>query len=676
MSHPTPRSGFRADLQGLRAVAVLLVLIYHLSPGRLPGGFLGIDVFFVLSGFLITRMLAGERATTGGITFGRFIARRSRRLLPAAGVVLVTTLTVALVALSPTRWAETAWHVAFSALQLENWALVAERTDYLNPETGPVLTQHFWTLSVEWQIYLLWAALFALAAVARRARRLAAFATVAVIVLTLVSFAFSVWFTAAEPAAGYLVTPSRIWEFGAGAIVALIAWRPRSRAAREAVGWLSIAAIVGIAIAPPATAYPGWAASIPVLATAALLLTGDPDRPTGLERVLSLRPLVVVGDLSYTIYLWHWPVLLVFLELAGLTSPGLLGAALVTAITFALAALTSRFVERPVWRARVTRRTVLPVLAAAIVPILIAGGLTVYFAAARQRLAEAAGDAAHPGALALDPAYAGAIPDAALVPDLAVAYDDQGPIGPDDHCMRASEVPIICELGDRAGTRTVVVVGDSHAWQWVAAFDELARRSGWRLETLTRPSCPLGVTDVAVPGGRIDETCPLWRAAVMEHLLAERPDLVVTAGLTPYGYAFAEYEVLPADRLADGYVAVWDELRDSGIEVIAIRDGPYFPDDMLECVASGTPDCGGARADVLDPHADPLVIAADRSGVPLLDLTDAICGARRCDAVIGNVVVYRDHHHFTATYTLTMLDALTDRLREAGITGLSAGDDR
>lgn len=668
MTEPPVRSGFRADLQGLRTVAVVLVVVYHLSPGRLPGGFVGVDVFFVLSGFLITRMLAGELDATGTIRFGRFLQGRMRRLLPAAGVVLAASLIATVLLLPATRWLDTARHVLASALQVENWALALERTDYLNPETGPVITQHFWSLSIEWQVYALWIGLFALALLARRGGR-NRFSLIAIVLVTALSFAASVVAGALDPAAGYFLTPTRIWEFGAGAIVASVAWRPTSRAGREVAGWAGLSAIVVIALVIPPVPFPGWIAAVPVLATAAILLAGDPVRPTSLERVLGLRPMVLGGDLSYAIYLWHWPVLIVLLGVAGIDSPGILGSLLVVGVTVALAALTTRFAERPIRRGVVTRRVVIGLIAAGTAPILLAGLVFGSVSQSRRQLTEGVPDPQHPGALALDPDLAGFVEPAPLLPDPSVAFDDLGPIGPDNHCMLSRDVPIVCEFGDPDADRTLVVVGDSHAWQWVAAFDEFGRRAGWRVESLVRPSCPFAETGVDVPGVGDDGTCGMWRAAVMTRLVETRPDLVVTAGLTPFGYEYSDYHVDTPAGFARGYIAAWNRLAQVGIEVVAIRDGPYFNGDMLECVAEHRGDeqaCWAPRAEVL-AHEDPLIEASTRAGVPLLDLSDGICGPVRCDAVVGNVVVYRDRQHLTATYTLTMLPLLTSALREAGV---------
>jgi peptidoglycan/LPS O-acetylase OafA/YrhL len=667
MTEPPGRRGYRADLQGLRTVAVLLVVVYHLSPGRLPGGFVGVDVFFVLSGFLITRMLAGELDATGTIRFGRFLQGRMRRLFPAAAVVLAASLIATVVVLPSTRWLDTAWHVLASALQVENWALALETTDYLHPQTGPVITQHFWSLSVEWQVYAIWIGLFALALLARRRGR-PRFALVAMVLVTALSFATSIVMGALDPAAGYFLTPTRVWEFGAGAIVASVARRLASRVGREVAGWAGLSAILVIAVVIPPVPFPGWIAAIPVLATAAILFVGDPVRPTSLERVLGLRPMVLGGDLSYAIYLWHWPVLLVFLAVAGLGSPGVLGSLLVVGLTVALAALTTRFAEQPIRHGVVNRRVVLGLIAAGTAPLLLAGLMFAYVAQARQQLTEGGVDARHPGALALDPGLAGFVDPAPLLPDPSVAFDDLGPIGPDNHCMLSRDVPIVCEFGDPDADRTLVVAGDSHGWQWMALFDEFGQRAGWRVESLVRPSCPFAETGVDVPGVGDDGTCGAWRTAVMARLLETPPDLVVTAGLTPFGYEFSDYHVDSPAEFADAYVAAWDRLAQAGIDVVALRDGPYFNGDMLECVAEHRGDeqaCWAPRVEAF--HEDPLVEASSRAGVPLLDLSDGICGPVRCDAVVGNIVVYRDRQHLTATYTLTMLPLLSSGLREAGV---------
>ncbi|MCR6689490.1 acyltransferase [Cellulomonas sp.] len=314
-----PARGFRRDVQGLRAVAVALVLAFHAGL-PVPGGFVGVDVFFVVSGFLITGLIADEVARTGRLRLGRFYARRARRLLPAAALALTAVVVATLVWLPVTRWREIAGDVVATALYVVNWRLADRSVDYLAEGAAASPVQHFWSLAVEEQFYVIWPLLVvALVALARmRGRRVTRRAlVVGVAVVAWASVLWSVTLTDLDPARAYFVTTTRVWELAAGALLALLAHRVVRAPAGllRAGGWAGLALLLLAAVLlDGGTPFPGTAALLPVGGTVLVLAAGLAG--PGL-RPLTAGVLQPVGAASYSLYLWHWPAVVVATSLAG-----------------------------------------------------------------------------------------------------------------------------------------------------------------------------------------------------------------------------------------------------------------------------------------------------------------------------------------------------------------------
>ncbi|MFI2620602.1 acyltransferase family protein [Streptomyces sp. NPDC018584] len=362
---------FRPDIQALRALAVGLVVFHHLWPTVLTGGFVGVDAFFVISGYLITAQLTHEINGTGRIRIADFYARRIRRLLPAALSVLAC-IVVAVYALVPRdRWSDYAHQVLASALYGQNWLLGAEPVD----PTRITAMAHYWSLSVEEQFYLLWP-LFLLLLLRLRAPRARLFGVAG---LGLVSLAWCVHLTEADPAAAFFVTPVRVWEFAIGAVLALVGTRlVLPRAVAGAASLLGFTALVGSALHfTGLTPYPGTAALVPTVGTALVIAAGTGAQRQWHTALTSSRPVQLLGDISYSLYLWHWPLLiLVPLAVSGgiLDLPVRLGI-LVSALLLAYA--SKRVIEDPVraWPplADSTRMTFIA-MAAGLAAICLAAG--------------------------------------------------------------------------------------------------------------------------------------------------------------------------------------------------------------------------------------------------------------------------------------------------------------
>jgi peptidoglycan/LPS O-acetylase OafA/YrhL len=701
----TPRStgtssvgdSYRSEIQGLRALAVLLVVLFHLWPRRLPGGYVGVDVFFVISGFLITSHMVREVDRTGTLRVGRFWARRIRRLLPASLLVLVLSTFLVLAVVPATLWHQTARQVAASALYVQNWALALDSVDYMAADNVPTVAQHYWSLSVEEQFYLVWPLLVvALVAVGVRRhsgrpspvqhrRQLAA----GIFVLAVASLIWSMVSTAHDQAFAYLSTFTRAWEFAAGALASLLIVRRVPRAlARAALGWAGVVLIVAAAVLfDEESLFPGSIALLPVLGTVAVITAG---RGSGLAAPgtwLSIRPARFLGDISYSVYLVHWPLIVVASYVLGdsIRWPQKL---LILALTILLAWGSKRFVEDPM--------RVRPLLAAApwrAFAFGVAGMLVVVAAGVgvnaqlerREAEAQAIADGfteqvdACTGPGALDAAnncpHVVGTGELFVPPEVVVQQNTDPPYPQCQQGLAASEVTQ-CELGETDNPiRTVALVGDSHAAQWFTAFDQLGRENGWRVVTMAKASCPLSHAVRVLASESTDTealSCQTWVDKVQVTLQGDPKitDVFVTAYSTAYEWKPRSGRPL-ADPGPDGFAAVWSELARSGKRVVVLAAVPRTTGENIPtCVASHPDDrlaCSVPRTVALP--GDVMVQAVERLGDPhvrLIDLTDRYCDRHRCYPVVGGVLVYRDYSHLSAEYSMLLVPTLLDRYDALG----------
>lgn len=679
----------RTDIQALRALAVSLVLVYHLFPGSLTGGYIGVDVFFVISGFLITSHLLAS-PPRGGRDLLTFWGRRIRRLLPASLLVLAVTLVATRLLAPPTMWGETARQVTAAAEYRVNWLLASDAVDYLAAENAPSPVQHFWSLSVEEQFYLGWPVLvLVLGVLANRfGRRRVVFLTgLAVVCLT--SLAWSVHQTTTNPAAAYFVTPTRIWELGAGGLLA--AWGARRGAGRAGASGRTVLAWTGLAmIAASAllfdgsTAFPGWRALLPVLGVVAVIAAYAESGTGSPGPLLATRPVQWLGDVSYSVYLWHWP--LIALVPFVLETSGPADELVVAALTLVLAALTKTWVEDPFRTAAWSRRLGATYLAGAVGMALVVGLAALQSAEVdrdraddRAELARAERDAGPCfGAAALarpeactestgDP-----VPSPALAPrDKSAAYkklDDGG------NCF--AFVPSFptrtCRFGPSDAEVRIALVGNSHAGQWLPALQEVAGPRGWEVTTYLASQCAMSDVAQQFDTAAHGDACRRWVRRTADRVVADRPDVVVLTNRISVAAEDHSYDSSD-DAYRAGYRRVLRRLSAAGLPVLVLHDTPTPGDagvaSVPDCVAEHLDDpsaCSGARSAWVprDPAHD-LARSADLPGVSAVDLTDRICRPERCDAVVGGVLVYFDASHLTATYARTLAPYLAPSVEAA-----------
>ncbi len=691
----------RLDIQALRAAAVAMVVVYHLTPSLLPGGFVGVDVFFVISGFLITTLLI-ERPPTNGPRASvhwllEFWARRIRRLLPASLLVLAVTLAATWLVLPQTQWQATAEQARAAAVYVVNWALIRDAVDYLAAEQAPTTIQHFWSLAVEEQFYVGWPILIlALTVLSRGGRRRIASA-VGIGAAVVASFTYSVHLTGTNPAVAYFSTGTRVWELGAGGLLAVAApvlagrLGPPVRLLLASLGWIAIVA-TGVSYSD-ATPFPGWQAALPVAGT---LLVIAASRELRWQRLL---PVHWLGDVSYSVYLWHWPLILLtpaaLATVAGSPGRGALDNTVIVVATLVLSGLSKVYVEDRFRHARKAsgapaRRSLRTTYAAAAigmaVVVALASGLVGLVqhqqAIYRTELAQALRtDDPCLGAGAMNPALDCPPPTGPLVPspalaakDLPAAYDKQA--DGEDCLSRASDYPIVtCRFGETGAEFEVALVGNSHAAHWVPTLDTIAKDRHWQVTTYLAASCSGTYNLTAMATMPIARRCVGWGTDVVARLRSDPPDLIVFAthmGRSAWGMNGIERS-LPT--FETGFRRMFVDLARAERPIVVIRDTPqavgHGVDSIPDCIAEnrGNPEpCNGRRSawEIADPAADVARgLRTQDMDITVADLNDLLCDKTTCFAAIGGVIAYFDGHHISATFARTLAPYLDRVLTSA-----------
>ena len=664
---------FRADIQAMRALAVGLVLLNHLWPLRLPGGYVGVDVFFVISGFLITSHLVREIEATGRVRLSAFYARRARRLFPAAFLVLGASMLLALLFLPYPRWLATAQEILASVFYGENWLLAARSVDYSAMTESASAVQHYWSLSVEEQFYLLWPLTLVLFAVlARRGRRpLRRVLLAAVLGVAVLSLMYSIYVTANSPAQAYFVTPARVWEFGVGAAVAVAAVRLRSLVLRNTLAIAGFGLILASALTfDGGTPFPGWTALAPVLGSALVIIAGTGSRLAH-EVLTALPPVQFVGRISYSLYLWHWPLIVAAPYVFGVvpTAPYKL---LVLAVSLLLAWLTKLWIE-DAWiksRGRHTRRQMgfraplAGMAAVSVAAVLLGVGGNLKEERALE-LAAAGADGPCYGVAALENRECSdpfSIP--VVLPHMGKDNEywttPKECAGSEDKLLEGGS-PSICDFsGGNPEAETAWLVGDSHAQQWQQAVAELGRERGWVLKISYHGGCPMVDARVvsfsgdAVSADTADQ-CSNWVQTATDAIVEDRPERVfistfVAAEQIDDGTGNPQNE-----QYVQGFGSLWQRWTEAGTTVIPIVDAPLNEavrsPDCIALSAQEPMKCAVPREAALAD--DPFSEAAKRMGsekVTPVDMTDSFCDRENCYAAVGGVAVYYDPNHLNGFY--------------------------
>ena len=715
------KDGFRPDIEGLRGIAVSLVVLFHAgllskSATQISGGFIGVDLFFVVSGFLITGLLIRERERNGKISLSRFYARRVRRILPAAVVVLLVTLVAANSLITLVDRPSVMQDGASAALSIANIRF-AMTTDYFNPVNySPFL--HFWSLGVEEQFYLVWPALMAI--VAWKAPRLGA--AVALTIVVVVSFVASLMITDSSASTAFYMLPTRAWQLGAGGLVAVAAGSmdrlPRAIRATAGqllafAGWGALAALItaAFAIDSVATPYPGMAAIVPTIAGVLLIVSGQ--ERTGPGLLLRLAPVRFLGKISYSLYLWHWPILILGgIWLVGpldtMSTPQALGLA---ALAVPVSAASWLLIEEPFRRGRVPLprpSRVVGVGLAAMLAVAVAGS-GLYFGA--ESALGAIGGVSNPTPtaeiatpsptatpLATVPASLPPNETPTPVPGMTPAITPTpSPPPPTSYAITSAIRPALgkaaqdyeqpwhdgclgfqpvttpnqsskCVYGNPSGTYTVAFVGDSHASALFPGVNAMAKGHGWKLIPYLKIDCPfLDLNDLMYFGPPTVPypQCMTWNSVVLSKLQKSPPDLIIISmSRWIFTTNTAEETVTTESNALTGMINKFPKSS----KVVIIQDPPLpTAQSVPECLSSNLNDyrrCEYTRrvgfGSAMGTREQNVAAA---TGAGLIILTDQICpGTGNCPVVINNTIVWRDQHHLTATFAVTLAPAIDEQL--------------
>jgi peptidoglycan/LPS O-acetylase OafA/YrhL len=683
---------YRYDLDGLRGIAIALVAVFHIWFGRVSGG---VDVFLALSGFFFGgKILRAALSPDLSLSPVAEVFRLVRRLLPALVVVLAGCGLLTILVQPETRWETFADQSLASLGYYQNWELANSASDYLRAGEAVTPLQHIWSMSVQGQFYIAFLVLVAGCAYAWRGRRAAHLRTVFLVLLsalTVASFVYAIVAHRDDQAIAYYDSFARAWELllGAlvGALVPYVRWPTWLRTAAATAG---LAAIVSCgALIDGVKEFPGPWALVPVGATVLMILAGAnlgagaDDRMPLPNRVLATGPLVALGAMAYSLYLWHWPLLIFWLSYSGHKRAGFVEGAVLLVVSGVLAYLTTRLVEDPLryrapaaaapvdsvptvpWWLRLRR----PTMALGSMVVLLGVTLTATSFTWRQHVTvlRAAGKELsvlnpqdYPGARALtEHARVPALP---MRPSVLEIKEDL-PVSTRDGCISDFVNPIVvnCAYGDVAATRTIALAGGSHAEHWLPALDLLGRMHHFKVVTYLKMGCPLSTEEVPLIMGNNAPymQCREWVQRTMNKLVDDRPDYVFTTTTRPWNIKAGD--VMPAT-----YIGIWQALSDNNIPILGMRDTPWLvkdgkPFDPADCLAKkgGSPQtCAVKRSDVLSDHNQTLDFVAQFPLLKVLDMSDAICRADVCRPVEGNVLIYHGAHHLSPTYVRTMTTEL------------------
>jgi len=671
-------SSFRSDIEGLRAIAVLMVLLYHLGIQQASGGFAGVDVFFVISGFLITRLLLKEIDRTGTVSLLGFYGRRAKRLLPAAALVLLASAASTYLIFPETRWEEAAGDILAAAVYVVNWRLAFRSVDYLAEDSDPSLVQHFWSLSVEEQYYVLWPALLALGLWFLRNR--VAPRTLVWCILLLVglpSFLWSMYQTPLQQGPAYFSTATRMWQLAVGGCIALSsAWLTRLPSSLATMlGWAGLSAIVMTTLfVTPQVLWPGYAAALPTLGAAAIIVSGHSKIDYGVDKLLSNGAMVHVGALSYSLYLWHWPLILIAQSRYGdLTWSTRI---MLVIASYLFAWLTYRLVENPIRHSKAMQANARYALSAGLnftmLGALSAAALMIVFQY------QSRGSEVRPQPLGaqvligkLRDNQAGKPVDSVgwMTPEPSMARADTPQYYQDCYLPYSSSEPKECYYGDASGHTTIALVGDSKIGQWLPAMMRLAERNKWKIVLFNKGACGFHSALLHVRGRDYNE-CYEWNRLVLSRIIELKPDYVLTSQVR-------STSGMPGSKKGDLVPALiewWTKLEDRGIDVIALADNPNPRKNVYECVAQNPQNLTRCTFPRRRGTGTPALKKAARimGNVEFIDLSNAICPTERCAPVIGNVLIYRQGSHITKTYAESLAPRLEHALKRAGVGGPDA----
>ena len=589
------------QIQALRALAALLVLIYHAK--WLDGGYIGVDIFYVISGFLITGILVRELDTKNTISLVAFYARRTKRLLPASFLVIFATGIAGFIFLPASMRESFGKDLIAASTYVSNFLFALWENDYQNLNSTPSPFIHFWSLAVEEQFYLFWP-FFILILFRIGKRRAVLYGVFTTLVL---SFLFSLYLTERAPIWAFYILPTRAWELAAGALLVFLPELKRARPLLALIALITLGA--GTIIFNETTPFPGTVALVPVIATV-LLLASRNQWPPFIDVIAKSRTTQWLGAISYPLYLWHWPVLVIPAIYIG-EELGSLQITLLLALTVILAGLTHRYVEAPLRDAKVSQLNVFKMAALATSVSVIIGGFTY---------------TQHSNSITI-----------AETVEISLDQVRSKPKINEDGChihIRQTVSPR-CEYGDTSSKQTIVLYGDSHAAQWFPALDLIGKKRGIKIVSLTKSACPSAEVIKELSSQYDVKDCQAFRDSSVARINKIKPLAVILTGMQPFTAPYSD-ESARSWWLA-GETKVFNRIKNATQFPIYLTDTPLPQVDIPDCLVAGR----GAGCDT----AKPIAAEVARGLIPI-NPTPWLC-TDKCPAVVDGIIAYRDKSHLT-----------------------------
>lgn len=650
------RREYRNDIQGLRAVGALIIMFFHIWLNKVSGG---VDVFFVISGFLMSSILLRGFFTSNTINPLPFWGGIIKRVAPSAYVVLLVTLIISYYVTSPSLIFSVIKEIIASALHVENLQLMRKSVDYLASEEASSPVQQFWALSIQIQFYaILPFILLPLAYLSKRkGDSTPLFLGVVLIIVT--SFIYAVVSVNNNAASSYFNPLSRVWEFFFGVLSFLIVSNINTIKYRQILGILGISLIVGGAVfIPRGAGFPSFASLIPVLGAVFIIFSGLGGKGGLVNNILSSKFLVFLGGISFTIYLWHWPILVFYKDYFGASVVGIPQGLTIIIASIVLAYFTSKKIEFPfkaIPRERVLKNFSVGVFFFTPV-ILLALLLNNELSSVVERLVKEqknkpfevfSGDR-----IFLEEDILRVNRQKLLTAKYILPFGYILPSDYDGDCNQSVEKAdvITCDFGDLDSHKEVVLVGGSHASQWIPALDKIGKDNSFKVIIISKDGCPLGVLEDS------NDSCHKWNDQAIRKILEIKPYAVITNSTRT---SANEEEFVP-----ESYSESWKELNSNGLNVIGIRDNPRFNFDVPDCtyrnrIALDVNACSVSRSKALKDHNP----ANEYDNIiKNIDLSNMLCTKDRCLTSFSGKLMYRDKDHINVEYTYFIKHSLEDKL--------------
>ncbi|WP_214849925.1 acyltransferase family protein [Exiguobacterium sp. s138] len=648
------KSQFRPEIEGLRVVAALLVAVYHIWFNRVSGG---VDVFFVISGFLITTSIISTINRTGEFRFLPYVTKLIKRLLPSVLFILAVVLILSSFLLPQSILEKTVREVVASMFFYQNWQLAISSTDYLDASQMKSPVEHFWALSIQGQFYMIWFVLFSfiLWMVKKYTIQNAKPMINTILgVLFVTSLSYSIYLTEVNQPWAYFITMTRVWEFALGSLLCInLSSIHIPKWMATLMGWLGLIGLVLTGILfNVSQMFPGYIALWPMTCALFIVLSGTRDTTFGIKRFLGSKPMVKLGGIAFGIYLWHW-VLLEFYRYNVQQTPGMLTGTLIILSSILLSYLMTEFIEKPIRSAKVDRSAFKKLGIMISINVLLIGSLFGLKYFEEQELKNGVSASDYPGAMAVkNPEKT---PEHDPFPSYANVFDDLPLVHTDGTNQVLSKSDI--KVGEYGETKdyiaTIALVGSSHSEQWFGAIHEAAKGEKYRILNITRSGTRFST-------GYEDDTLKgIWNKNVLEYLKDADVDLIIS-----HVTAANSTKDKIHQQMVDQMQYVKDEY---GIDGLALRDNPRYSFNVLESLETSSIKETTKKMNAEVNQRDEAYwknFEQTNKSLYKLDLTDYFRVDGEFRPVIGNVVIYRDISHMTNSYAESFGPVFKQKLNE------------